>query len=58
MLANLPFDAPLRVLDLVEHYHATAEALEECGRLLCTLKIQRYWGGITVCRDSVTDLVH
>jgi uncharacterized membrane protein YccC len=44
MLAGLPFDAPLRVLDLVEHYHATAEALEECGRLLCTLKIQRYWG--------------
>jgi uncharacterized membrane protein YccC len=44
MLAGLPFDAPLRVLDLVEHYHATADALEECGRLLCTLKIQRYWG--------------
>jgi Fusaric acid resistance protein family len=44
MLAGLPFDAPLRVLDLVEHYHATADALEECGQLLCTLKIQRYWG--------------
>ena len=44
MLAGLPFDAPLRVLDLVEHYHATADALEECSRLLCTLKIQRYWG--------------
>jgi uncharacterized membrane protein YccC len=44
MLAGLPFDITLRVLDLVEHYHATADALEECGRLLCTLKIQRYWG--------------
>jgi uncharacterized membrane protein YccC len=44
MLAGLPFDARLRVLDLVEHYHATADALEECGRLLCTLKIERYWG--------------
>jgi uncharacterized membrane protein YccC len=44
MLAGLPFDAPLRVLDLVEHYHATADALEACSRLLCTLKIQRYWG--------------
>jgi hypothetical protein len=44
MLVGLPFDAPLRVLDLVEHYHATADALEECGQLLCTLKIQRYWG--------------
>jgi uncharacterized membrane protein YccC len=44
ILAGLPFDAPLRVLDLVEHYHATADALEECSRLLGTLKIQRYWG--------------
>jgi uncharacterized membrane protein YccC len=44
ILAGLPFDAPLRVLDLAEHYHATADALEECNRLLCTLKIQRYWG--------------
>jgi hypothetical protein len=44
MLAGLPFDALLRVLDLVEHYHATADTLEECGRLLCTLEIERYWG--------------
>jgi hypothetical protein len=44
MFAGLPFDATLRVLELVEHYHATAEALEECRRLLCTLKIERYWG--------------
>jgi hypothetical protein len=44
MLENMPFDVPLRVLDLVEHYHATANALEECGRWLRTLEIQRYWG--------------
>jgi hypothetical protein len=44
MLAGLPFEAPLRVLDLVERYHATADALDECGRLLCTLQIQRYRG--------------
>ena len=44
LLAGLPFEAPLRVLDLVDRYHATADALDECGRLLHTLKIQRYWG--------------
>ena len=44
MLAGLPFEAPLRVLDLVDRYHATADALDACGRLLCTLQIQRYWG--------------
>jgi hypothetical protein len=44
MLAGLPLEAPLRVLDLVERYHATADALDECGRFLCTLHIQRYWG--------------
>jgi hypothetical protein len=32
---------PLRVLDLVGRYHATADALDECGRLLCTLKVHR-----------------
>src|SRR6201993_140660 len=44
LLAGLPFEAPLRVLDLVERYHATADALVECSRLLATLQIQRYWG--------------
>ena len=44
MLADLPLEAPLRVLELVERYHATGEALEECGRLVRTLEIQRYWG--------------
>jgi len=27
-LADLPLEAPLRVLDLVERYHASAEALD------------------------------
>ncbi|HXM26528.1 MAG TPA: FUSC family protein [Chthoniobacterales bacterium] len=44
MLAGLTFEAPLRVLDLVERYHATADALDECGRLLRTLQLQRYRG--------------
>ena len=44
MLAGLTFEAPLQVLDLVERYHATADALNECGRLLCTLQLQRYRG--------------
>jgi uncharacterized membrane protein YccC len=34
----------VRVLELVDHYHATAEALEACNRLIGTLKIHRYWG--------------
>jgi uncharacterized membrane protein YccC len=34
----------VRMLELVDHYHATAEALEECNRLIGTLKIHRYWG--------------
>jgi uncharacterized membrane protein YccC len=37
-------EAAVRMLDLVDRYHATGEALEECGRLVRTLEIQRYWG--------------
>jgi hypothetical protein len=44
MLAGLALEAPLRVLDLVDRYHATADALDECSRLLCTLQMQGYWG--------------
>jgi uncharacterized membrane protein YccC len=39
-----PDEAPLRLLELVDRYHATAEALEECGRLLGSLQLERYWG--------------
>jgi hypothetical protein len=39
-----PEEAPLRLLELVDRYHATAEALDECGRLLGRLHLQRYWG--------------
>ena len=34
----------IRVFELADRYHATAEALEECRRLIGTLKIHRYWG--------------
>jgi hypothetical protein len=44
MLADLALEPALRVFELVERYHATCEALEECGRLVRTLEIQRYWG--------------
>ena len=37
-------EAPERVLELVDHYHATGEALEKCRRLIGTLKIHHYWG--------------
>jgi hypothetical protein len=41
---QLPAEAPWRPLALVDCYHATAEALEGCGRLLGSLQLQRYWG--------------
>jgi hypothetical protein len=44
MLTGLTLEARLRVLDLVDRYHATADALDECSRLLCSLQIQLYWG--------------
>ena len=44
LLAGMSFEAPLRLLDLVDRYHATANALDECGRLLRSLQVQRYWG--------------
>ena len=37
-------EAPARVFELVDHYRATAEALEECRCLMGALKIHRYWG--------------
>ena len=44
ILLSPGLDAPVRVLDLVDRYHATGEALEECGRLARTLELHRYWG--------------
>jgi len=44
ILLSHGLDAPVRVLDLVDRYHATGEALEECGRLARTLELHRYWG--------------
>jgi uncharacterized membrane protein YccC len=44
ILLNQSLEASVRTVNLVDRYHATGEALEECGRLARTLEIQRYWG--------------
>jgi hypothetical protein len=44
LLKDLPAEASLGVLDLVDRYHATADALEQCGDMLHALRIERYWG--------------
>jgi hypothetical protein len=44
LLVNLPTDASLRVLDLVDRYHGSADALAQCGEKLHALRIERYWG--------------
>jgi hypothetical protein len=44
ILKGQQLEAPVRMLELVDHYHERGEALEECGRLVGSLEIQRYWG--------------
>jgi uncharacterized membrane protein YccC len=44
ILSGQKLEAPVRMLELVNRYHATAEALEKCGQLIRALQIQRYWG--------------
>jgi hypothetical protein len=44
IFAGQTVEAPLRMLDLLDQYHSTAGALDECGRLLRNLQIQGYWG--------------
>jgi hypothetical protein len=44
MFAGKTTEMDLRMLNLVDHYHATAGALDECGRLIRNLQIERYWG--------------
>jgi uncharacterized membrane protein YccC len=44
LLGDLPTEASLRVLDLVDRYHASADTLEQCGEVLHALRIERYWG--------------
>jgi hypothetical protein len=46
LLGDLPPEASLRFLDIVDLYHATADALEECGVLISSLRIDRYWGDL------------
>ena len=44
LLGDLPQEASLRFLDIVDRYHATADALDNCSRLTSNLRIERYWG--------------
>jgi uncharacterized membrane protein YccC len=44
ILKGQQLEAPVHVLELVDHYHAAGEALEDCRRLIGILKIHRYWG--------------
>jgi hypothetical protein len=44
ILLSQSLEASVRMLDVIDRYHATGEALEECGRLVQTLEIHRYWG--------------
>ena len=44
ILTGQKLEAPVRIFELVNRYHSTAEALEKCGRLLLSLEFQRYWG--------------
>jgi uncharacterized membrane protein YccC len=44
ILAGQKLEAPVRMLELVNRYHATAEALEQCGQVIRSLQIHRYWG--------------
>ena len=44
LLGNLPPEASLRFLDIVDRYHATVDALVECDRSMHILRVERYWG--------------
>lgn len=44
LLGDLPVETALRFLDVIDHYHATADSLEECGRLVRSLRVERYCG--------------
>jgi hypothetical protein len=48
ILSGQKLEAPLRMLELVDGYHATAGALQNCGRLIQTLEIQRCWGAFAL----------
>ena len=48
ILSGQNLEAPLRMLELVNRYHATAGALQNCGRLIRTLVIQRCWGAFAL----------
>jgi p-hydroxybenzoic acid efflux pump subunit AaeB len=44
LLGDLPPETSPWFLDVVDRYHATADALEECGRSIRSIRIERYCG--------------
>jgi hypothetical protein len=44
VLADQTLEVSLQVLDLLDRYHGIGDSLSECGSMLKTLQIQRYWG--------------
>jgi hypothetical protein len=44
LLADQTLEGSLHVFDLADRYHAIGDSLSECGCLLRTLRIHRYWG--------------
>jgi uncharacterized membrane protein YccC len=44
LTVNLTLEVPLRILELVDRYHAIANTLDECGRMIRKLQIERYGG--------------
>jgi uncharacterized membrane protein YccC len=44
ILDEQSLEAPLRMLDLVGRYHGVADGLEECSRLIRSLRMPEYWG--------------
>jgi uncharacterized membrane protein YccC len=43
ILAGQKLEAAVRMLELVNRYHATAKAFEQCGQMIRSLQIHRYW---------------
>ena len=50
ILVGQKLEAPLRIFELVNRYHATAEALEKSGRSVRSLQIAR---NLLVCMCSI-----
>ena len=44
ILADQKLEVVMRMLELANRYQSMAEALEECGNIIRTLKLDRYLG--------------